>query len=31
LALVKLISHSINVSIDKAGTCVSITKLREDA
>ncbi len=31
LALVKLISHSIDVSIDKAGTCVSVTKLREDA
>ncbi len=31
LALVKLISNSINVSIDKAGTEVKITKMREDS
>jgi anti-sigma regulatory factor (Ser/Thr protein kinase) len=31
LALVKLISHSINVSIDKTGTEVKITKMREDS
>lgn len=30
LALVKLISNSINVSIDKSGTEVKITKMRED-
>jgi anti-sigma regulatory factor (Ser/Thr protein kinase) len=31
LALVKLISNSINVSIDKSGTEVKITKMREDS
>lgn len=31
IALVKLISQSIDVSIDSAGTKVSVTKLREDA
>ena len=31
LALVKLISNSINVSIDNAGTEVKITKMREDS
>ncbi len=31
LALVKLISNSINVSIDKSGTEVKITKIREDS
>lgn len=30
LALVKLISNSFNVSIDKNGTAVRVTKLRED-
>ena len=30
LALVKLISNAINVSVDKSGTEVKITKLRED-
>jgi anti-sigma regulatory factor (Ser/Thr protein kinase)/anti-anti-sigma regulatory factor len=31
IALVKLISQSIDVSIDSAGTKVSVTKMREDA
>jgi anti-anti-sigma factor len=31
LALVKLISNGINVSIDRAGTEVKITKMREDS
>ena len=31
LALIKLISHSMDVSIDQTGTCVRVTKLREDA
>jgi anti-sigma regulatory factor (Ser/Thr protein kinase)/anti-anti-sigma regulatory factor len=31
IALVKLISQSIDISIDSAGTKVSVTKLREDA
>lgn len=30
LALIKLISKSLNVTIDKNGTCVSVTKNRED-
>jgi anti-sigma regulatory factor (Ser/Thr protein kinase)/anti-anti-sigma regulatory factor len=31
LALVKMISQSLNVTLDGEGTCVSVTKLREDA
>lgn len=31
LALVKLISQSLNVTIDGDGTCVSVTKLREES
>jgi hypothetical protein len=31
MALVKLISNSINVTIDQAGTEVKITKMREDS